>query len=132
MGAKSCSGRPNISGPPASTVSAVSKVPAQATGDLGALSLDDTLNFVRGFMLFSLLANLAEDRQGLAHEEGATVAEAFARLKSGRVDGPDATCSPCCRNSLIVPVLTAHPTEVRRKSIIDHKNRIASADGDAR
>ena len=24
---------------------------------LGALSLDDTLNFVRGFMLFSLLAN---------------------------------------------------------------------------
>jgi len=29
---------------------------------LGALSLDDTLNFVRGFMLFSLLANLAEDR----------------------------------------------------------------------
>ena len=39
---------------------------------LGALSLDDTLNFVRGFMLFSLLANLAEDRQGLAHEDGAT------------------------------------------------------------
>jgi phosphoenolpyruvate carboxylase len=31
---------------------------------LGALSLDDTLSFVRGFMLFSMLANLAEDRQG--------------------------------------------------------------------
>src|SRR4030095_93892 len=26
---------------------------------------------------------------------------------------------------LIMPVLTAHPTEVRRKSMIDHKNRIA-------
>ena len=31
---------------------------------LDALSLDDTLAFVRGFMLFSMLANLAEDRQG--------------------------------------------------------------------
>lgn len=91
---------------------------------LGALSLDDTLNFVRGFMLFSLLANLAEDRQGLAHEEGATVAEAFARLQAEGVSA-EAVMEMLAR-SLIVPVLTAHPTEVRRKSIIDHKNRIAT------
>jgi phosphoenolpyruvate carboxylase len=91
---------------------------------LGALSLDDTLNFVRGFMLFSLLANLAEDRQGLAHEEGATVAEAFERLTAEGVNR-DAIMQMLA-HSLIVPVLTAHPTEVRRKSIIDHKNRIAS------
>jgi phosphoenolpyruvate carboxylase len=91
---------------------------------LGALSLDDTLNFVRGFMLFSLLANLAEDRQGLAHEDGATVAEAFDRLKAEGVN-PDAVMEMLA-HSLIVPVLTAHPTEVRRKSIIDHKNRIAT------
>jgi phosphoenolpyruvate carboxylase len=91
---------------------------------LGALSLDDTLNFVRGFMLFSLLANLAEDRQGLAQEEGATFGEAFARLKSEGVSDEDIL--DLLTNSLIVPVLTAHPTEVRRKSIIDHKNRIAA------
>jgi phosphoenolpyruvate carboxylase len=91
---------------------------------LGALSLDDTLNFVRGFMLFSLLANLAEDRQGLAQEEGATVEEAYARLQSEGVS--DAEIAALLSNSLIVPVLTAHPTEVRRKSIIDHKNRIAA------
>ncbi len=90
---------------------------------LGALSLDDTLNFVRGFMLFSLLANLAEDRQGLAHEEGATVADAYAKLKANGI-GDDALAA-MLSDSLIVPVLTAHPTEVRRKSIIDHKNRIA-------
>src|SRR5579871_5106928 len=30
---------------------------------LEALSLDDTVAFVRSFMLFSMLANLAEDRQ---------------------------------------------------------------------
>ena len=29
---------------------------------LDALTLDETLDFVRGFMLFSMLANLAEDR----------------------------------------------------------------------
>ena len=90
---------------------------------LGALSLDDTLNFVRGFMLFSLLANLAEDRQGLAHEDGATLAEACARLVAEGV--PLTEIREMLVHSLIVPVLTAHPTEVRRKSIIDHKNRIA-------
>jgi phosphoenolpyruvate carboxylase len=98
---------------------------AEATDrGLGALSLDDTLNFVRGFMLFSLLANLAEDRQGLAQEDGASVEEAYARLQGEGV-GDDAILD-LLSNSLIVPVLTAHPTEVRRKSIIDHKNRIAA------
>jgi phosphoenolpyruvate carboxylase len=91
---------------------------------LGALNLDDTLNFVRGFMLFSLLANLAEDRQGLAHEDGATFAEARQRLINEGVSDEDILAM--LTNSLIVPVLTAHPTEVRRKSIIDHRNRIAS------
>ncbi|MGE6155641.1 phosphoenolpyruvate carboxylase, partial [Klebsiella pneumoniae] len=28
-------------------------------------------------------------------------------------------------HALVAPVLTAHPTEVRRKSMIDHRNRIA-------
>ena len=47
---------------------------------LDALSLDETLDFVRGFMLFSMLANLAEDRQGVAAEQGADVAAALERL----------------------------------------------------
>ena len=90
---------------------------------LDALSLDDTLNFTRGFMLFSMLANLAEDRQGVAAEPGADVASALARLEAEGV-GREAVLDLLAR-SLIVPVLTAHPTEVRRKSMIDHKNRIA-------
>ena len=93
--------------------------------DLGldALSLDDTLDFVRGFMLFSLLANLAEDRQGVSAEPGATLAEALERLEAGGI-GKEAVAA-FLDKALIVPVLTAHPTEVRRKSIIDHRNRIA-------
>jgi phosphoenolpyruvate carboxylase len=80
---------------------------------LGALSLDDTLNFVRGFMLFSLLANLAEDRQGLAHENGASVEEARAQLQNEGVT--DAAMLEMLSASLTVPVLTAHPTRCGAK-----------------
>ena len=90
---------------------------------LEALNLDDTLSFVRGFMLFSMLANLAEDRQGVAADPDADVASAIERLESHGI-GRDAVMA-LLNHSLIVPVLTAHPTEVRRKSMIDHKNRIA-------
>jgi phosphoenolpyruvate carboxylase len=90
---------------------------------LDALSLDDTLSFVRGFMLFSMLANLAEDRQGVAAEPGADVASALNRLESEGI-GHDAVMK-LLDHALVVPVLTAHPTEVRRKSMIDHRNRIA-------
>ena len=90
---------------------------------LGALTLDDTLAFVRGFMLFSMLANLAEDRQGIAAEPGADLAQAVARLSEEGISR-DAIMT-LLDQALIVPVLTAHPTEVRRKSIIDHRNAIA-------
>lgn len=90
---------------------------------LDRLSLDETLDFVRGFMLFSMLANLAEDRQGIAAEREADVPHALERLKAGGIDH-DAVMA-LLEHALIVPVLTAHPTEVRRKSMIDHKNRIA-------
>jgi len=89
---------------------------------LEALSLDETLAFVRGFMLFSMLANLAEDRQG-RQDAGLDVAAAMRRLEQRGVD-PDAVAA-LLDHALIVPVLTAHPTEVMRKSMLDHRNRIA-------
>ncbi|HEX8301713.1 phosphoenolpyruvate carboxylase [Sphingomonas sp.] len=90
---------------------------------LDRLTLDETLDFTRGFMLFSMLANLAEDRQGVTAEADADLAGALARLKDEGI-GHDAVVK-LLGHALIVPVLTAHPTEVRRKSMIDHKNRIA-------
>ena len=90
---------------------------------LDALSLDDTLAFVRGFMLFSMLANLAEDRQGVAAETDADVAHAVARLEAEGI-GRDRVMA-LLDHALVVPVLTAHPTEVSRKSVIDHRNLIA-------
>ena len=91
---------------------------------LQALSLDETLAFTRGFMLFSLLANLAEDRQGIAVDPDADLAAAIALLEKQGVTRE--TIRELLDHGLIAPVLTAHPTEVRRKSMIDHRNRIAA------
>lgn len=93
---------------------------------LGALSLDDTLAFTRGFMLFSMLANLAEDRQATGStgaETGMGLVEAVRKLEAGGVSR--ARILSTLGRARVTPVLTAHPTEVRRKSMIDHKTRIA-------
>jgi phosphoenolpyruvate carboxylase len=90
---------------------------------LSALSQDEALDFVRGFMLFSMLANLAEDRQGGATELGDNLAEAVEILEKEGIE--PAKVAELLDHALIMPVLTAHPTEVRRKSMIDHRNRIA-------
>jgi phosphoenolpyruvate carboxylase len=89
-----------------------------------SLSLDETLAFVRSFMLFSMLANLAEDRQGAAAEKDSTLAAAVDFLRRQGVKLADA--ASLLDHALITPVLTAHPTEVMRKSMLDHRNRIAA------
>ncbi|KPF78853.1 phosphoenolpyruvate carboxylase [alpha proteobacterium AAP81b] len=91
---------------------------------LASLSLDEASAFLRGFMLFSMLANLAEDRQGVAAEAGAGLAEAVAALAAEGI--AEADILALLDKALVVPVLTAHPTEVRRKSMIDHRNTIAA------
>src|SRR5271163_397367 len=87
------------------------------------LSLDETVAFVRSFMLFSMLANLAEDRQGSIAEKDSTLAAALAFLTAQGIKVADAALM--LDHALITPVLTAHPTEVMRKSMLDHRNRIA-------
>jgi len=88
------------------------------------LTLDETVAFVRSFMLFSMLANLAEDRQVNAAEDGSSLASALQVL---RAQGIHATqIMSLLERALVTPVLTAHPTEVMRKSMLDHRNRIAS------
>ncbi len=92
---------------------------------LGRLSLDDTIRFVRGFLLFSLLANLAEDRNAApVGSEDATMVGALEVLARAGVTKTDVLA--LLDGSLIAPVLTAHPTEVRRKSSIDREASIAA------
>jgi phosphoenolpyruvate carboxylase len=98
--------------------------PRGLSADLASLSLDETVAFVRSFMLFSMLANLAEDRQGVAAEKDSTLASALELLAKQGVDL--AQVGAMLEKAHISPVLTAHPTEVMRKSMLDHRNRIAA------
>ncbi len=91
---------------------------------LGRLDLAETLRFVRGFLLFSLLANLAEDRSRPEAASATTLAGAIDRLTAAGVDR--AAVVALLDKALIVPVLTAHPTEVRRKSMIDREASITA------
>jgi phosphoenolpyruvate carboxylase len=88
------------------------------------LSLDETVAFVRSFMLFSMLANLAEDRQGSIAEKDSTLASALSFLGAQGVT--PAQAGALLASAQMTPVLTAHPTEVMRKSMLDHRNRIAA------
>ena len=97
---------------------------------LGALSLDDTLAFVRGFMLFSMLANLAEDRQGVAAEPGATSPRRSTGLAGEGIDAGGVAA--LLDRALIVP--GAHRPPDRGAAQVHHRprNRIAELMRDAR
>jgi phosphoenolpyruvate carboxylase len=98
--------------------------PRELSAGLDSLSLDEAVAFVRSFMLFSMLANLAEDRQGAVVEEQSTLAATLRYL--GSQGTPPSAAAALLERAFIVPVLTAHPTEVMRKSMLDHRNRIAA------
>jgi len=88
---------------------------------------------IRAFSYFSLLANIAEDQhQNRRHRaqqlEGGPPAEgslalALDRALAAGIEGPQVAAF--FGRALISPVLTAHPTEVQRKSILDCQLEIA-------
>ena len=92
---------------------------------LTALPVDQAAGLAHSFALFSLLANIAEDRAGRRRardqaEAGArpdTPEGALKRLADQGVDRE--AVRALLDEALISPVLTAHPSEVRRKSVID-------------
>ncbi|WBX85412.1 phosphoenolpyruvate carboxylase [Sphingosinicella microcystinivorans] len=95
---------------------------------LAGLSLDDAVRFIRGFLNFSLLANIAEDRQTAIIPEGSETRPerlegALAELAQRGIAPGEVAAT--LMGALISPVLTAHPTEVRRKSVIDRESAIA-------
>jgi len=98
--------------------------PRELSAGLDSLSLDEAVAFVRSFMLFSMLANLAEDRQGAVVEKESTLTATLHYLNAQGTSPAEAAA--LLARAFIVPVLTAHPTEVMRKSMLDHRNRIAA------
>jgi len=102
-------------------------------GMLKILTREQTITVVRAFSYFSHLANIAEDqhhiRRRRAHQlagsdaQKGSVSYALAKLKSAGVERD--TVETFFQDALIAPVLTAHPTEVQRKSILDAEHDIA-------
>jgi phosphoenolpyruvate carboxylase len=95
---------------------------------LAALSLPDALRFAHSFVCFSQLINIAEDQQARRRLRGGpdprqSLAGALGALEAEGVQG-DQIVGLLAR-ALVMPVLTAHPSEVRRKSVIDRISRIA-------
>jgi len=95
---------------------------------------DDPNSVARAFSYFLHLSNIAEDRdqnrrqraRALADPAPATgsVAQAIAQLKSQGVT--PARIRKLLAEACIMPVLTAHPTEVQRKSTLDEHREIAA------
>ena len=100
---------------------------------LDSMSISETVRIVRAFSYFSHLANIAEDQNNIRQmrarstAKGApragVLAETLAHAHSAGFSAAD------LRNffgeALVSPVLTAHPTEVRRKSTMDREMEIA-------
>ncbi|KAF0122292.1 MAG: ppc, partial [Methylocystaceae bacterium] len=99
---------------------------------LRALTAEEARTVIRAFSYFSHLANIAEDLHPLqqrarAQASGAftgapSLATTFARLRKAAVGA--GKIAQALARGWISPVLTAHPTEVRRKSLLDAEHAI--------
>ena len=99
---------------------------------LKSLSGEQTVSVIRAFSYFSHLANIAEDRHHVRRREiheragslqAGSLAYCMERLHEAGVR--PAEVARTLQHGFISPVLTAHPTEVQRKSILDAERAIA-------
>ena len=108
-------------------------VKAELATLLNGLPIAQTLDVVRAFSYFSHLVNIAEDvhqnRRRRMHAlagsppQRGSLADALDCVAAQGIDGPAVV--EWFAHALVSPVLTAHPTEVQRKSILDCEREIA-------
>jgi phosphoenolpyruvate carboxylase len=87
---------------------------------------------IRAFTHFALLANVAEDihreRRRAIHvaagepPQRSSLAATYLKLESAELDS--ATVADALAGALVSPVITAHPTETRRRTVFDTQHRI--------
>ncbi|QPF89678.1 phosphoenolpyruvate carboxylase [Bradyrhizobium commune] len=104
---------------------------------LDGMSTSETVRIVRAFSYFSHLANIAEDQNNIRQMRARTAAkEAGSRSGSGVLAETLANAKGAgisadqlrnfFKTAQVSPVLTAHPTEVRRKSTMDREMEVAA------
>jgi len=99
---------------------------------LDGLSREQTMIVARAFSYFSHLANLAEDlhnsrRKRQSEIDGDPPADGSLARALDRVEAAGVSLESLAgffRDGVVVPVLTAHPTEVQRKSVRDLEMQI--------
>jgi phosphoenolpyruvate carboxylase len=101
---------------------------------LDSMSISQTLRIVRAFSYFSHLANIAEDQNNIRQMRarstaGGTPPPGTLPLTLAHAQAAGFSAADLRKffaEALVSPVLTAHPTEVRRKSTIDREMEIAA------
>jgi phosphoenolpyruvate carboxylase len=98
------------------------------TERLKQLSLPDTVRFAHSFACFLQITNIAEDQIQRRHgrvdrDREDTLLAAVKALGAEDIDRDQII--DLLQDALIAPVLTAHPSEVRRKSVLDRQGAIA-------
>lgn len=104
--------------------------------ELAALFTDidvhQAIPVIRAFTHFALLANVAEDihreRRRAVHEaageppQDSSLAATYLKLDAAGLDG--AHVADALSGALVAPVITAHPTETRRRTVFDTQHRV--------
>ena len=96
------------------------------------IEIDRAIPVIRAFSHFALLANVAEDihreRRRAIHvnagdpPQDSTLAATYQKLDSAHLDA--ATVAESLTGALVSPVITAHPTETRRRTVFDAQHHI--------
>ncbi|OBI69077.1 phosphoenolpyruvate carboxylase [Mycobacterium sp. E796] len=96
------------------------------------IDIHQAIPVIRAFSHFALLANVAEDihreRRRDVHvaagepPQDSSLAATYAKLDRAELDS--ATVADALRGALVSPVITAHPTETRRRTVFVTQHRI--------
>lgn len=98
------------------------------------IDIHDAIPVIRAFTNFALLANVAEDihreRRRAIHiaagepPQDSTLAATYQKLDAANLDTH--TVIGALQNALVSPVITAHPTETRRRTVSETQHRITT------
>src|SRR6201985_1733548 len=107
---------------------------AEMSAMFDGIDIHLAIPIIRAFSHFALLANVAEDihrerRRGIHVGAGeppqdSSLAATYAKLDLAELDS--ATVADALRGALVSPVITAHPTETRRRTVFVTQHRITA------
>lgn len=105
---------------------------AELAGLFRDIDVHQAIPVIRAFTHFALLANVAEDihreRRRAVHEaageppQDSSLAATYRKLDDARLDA--AAVADALTGALVSPVITAHPTETRRRTVFDTQHHI--------